>query len=433
MTLFPSETGSRAQPLSQEKGVAIMYVEEPIKLNREDFNLLMEDTDLHRICWMYHDILSDQQIALLFSRLTGKKEEREHRAVMAWVAPCQQKNSYYLLFKWYDNFYDPPKRIDLYLLNGEESGEEELVLYPVQMTFANRMTEKEENWYRNLWGKVSDNAEWFFGETDFEEDALSSVLRQLMTRRGQEMELFEKYYYRRSDGELCIQCRAIATYFRSIQAVVDLIHIALEDGGRKQSNSLDLKGVLEKMSAVTDLSRMGEYADSFSGMSEGFFHRPIYAPDLSREDGDELMALTEEGQIRWMHLKKWLSQGVWRELYFRCDPTGAGDVFQSWKGEVYFTVLDRSMGQKLHRGIYILTQFVDQNGQTVTMLLWMENTMGCVAHLCGGEFFDELLAEVQNGYVREADIPEIKDSLDIDRIYHQLKTAHYEAGGRIRR
>ena len=175
-----------------------MYVEEPIKFNREEFTLLIEDTDRHRICWMYHDVLSDQQIALLFTRLVGEEQEdRENQTVMAWVAPCQQENSCYLLFKWYNDFYDPPARIDLYLLRRQGSNSGELIVQPIQMVFANRLTEKGKVWYRNLWGKVSENVSWFFGEADFEEEAMLHILQQVTSRRGHEMELFEQYYSKR--------------------------------------------------------------------------------------------------------------------------------------------------------------------------------------------------------------------------------------------
>lgn len=29
---------------------------------------------------------------------------------MAWVAAGYQEDSFYLLFKWYEDFYDPPQR-----------------------------------------------------------------------------------------------------------------------------------------------------------------------------------------------------------------------------------------------------------------------------------------------------------------------------------
>ena len=35
-----------------------MYFDDPIYLDRSSFEDLMVDTDQHRICWMYHDILS---------------------------------------------------------------------------------------------------------------------------------------------------------------------------------------------------------------------------------------------------------------------------------------------------------------------------------------------------------------------------------------
>ena len=45
-----------------------MCFDDPIYLDRGSFEDLMVDTDQHRICWMYHDILSHLRIAWLFDK-----------------------------------------------------------------------------------------------------------------------------------------------------------------------------------------------------------------------------------------------------------------------------------------------------------------------------------------------------------------------------
>lgn len=86
-----------------------MYFDDPIYLDRSSFEDLMVDTDQHRICWMYHDILSHPRIAWMFDKYAGKGTPiREAWTTMAWVAAGHQEDSFYLLFKWYEDFFDPP-------------------------------------------------------------------------------------------------------------------------------------------------------------------------------------------------------------------------------------------------------------------------------------------------------------------------------------
>ena len=78
-----------------------MYFDDPIYLDRSSFEDLMVDTDQHRICWMYHDILSHPRIAWMFDKYAGKGTPiREAWTTMAWVAAGHQEDSFYLLFKW---------------------------------------------------------------------------------------------------------------------------------------------------------------------------------------------------------------------------------------------------------------------------------------------------------------------------------------------
>ena len=82
-----------------------MCFDDPIYLDRGSFEDLMVDTDQHRICWMYHDILSHPRIAWLFDKYAGKGTPiREAWTTMAWVAAGYQEDSFYLLFKWYEDF-----------------------------------------------------------------------------------------------------------------------------------------------------------------------------------------------------------------------------------------------------------------------------------------------------------------------------------------
>lgn len=413
-----------------------MYVEDPIKLNREEFTLLMEDTDRHRICWMFHDVLSDQQIARLFSRLGRTVDENgENQTVMAWVAPCQKENCQYLLFKWYDDFYDPPERIELFILSRQPGNGGEPIIQPVQMGFSHQLGERGANWYRNMWGLVSDNAGWFFGEADFEEEAMIHILQQVTSSRGQEMEVFEWYYHHRSDGELSLQCRAIEAYFRSIQIVDEVIRSILEDPDAyriSDASAQVLNDILDRMASEVDVNRVGNYAFSFARMADGFFRQPLRSPELNRNAVRQLGTLTERGEIHWTHLRENVSHDILRELYFQCNPPGMWDVFQPWRTETYFTVLRRSAGVELHRGVYLLTKFVDQHGRYITELFWLENTTTCVAHLCGGEFFGDLAAMISNGYVREAELSEL-DEISVDHIYHILKDVDEEANEKKRR
>ena len=76
-----------------------------------------------------------------------------------------------------------------------------------------------------------------------------------------------------------------------------------------------------------------------------------------------------------------------------------------WQGEVYYTVLRRPLSQDLPRGVYLLSRFEDQTGLDVTGLFWLENVTVGVAHLCKGEFFEELLDLLLSRPTREAALP----------------------------
>ena len=72
-----------------------MYFDDPIYLDRSSFEDLMVDTDQHRICWMYHDILSHPRIAWMFDKYAGKGTPiREAWTTMAWVAPATRRTAF---------------------------------------------------------------------------------------------------------------------------------------------------------------------------------------------------------------------------------------------------------------------------------------------------------------------------------------------------
>ena len=79
--------------------VCTMCFDDPIYLDRGSFEDLMVDTDQHRICWMYHDILSHPRIAWLFDKYAGKGTPiREAWTTMAWVAAGYQEDNSFLPF-----------------------------------------------------------------------------------------------------------------------------------------------------------------------------------------------------------------------------------------------------------------------------------------------------------------------------------------------
>ena len=142
-----------------------MCFDDPIYLDRGSFEDLMVDTDQHRICWMYHDILSHPRIAWLFDKYAGKGTPiREAWTTMAWVAAGYQEDSFYLLFKWYEDFYDPPQRSDLYFVEREGPDGEIRVRF-LNRDFQNKLERRELAWCESFPVRVSQNASYFFGDS----------------------------------------------------------------------------------------------------------------------------------------------------------------------------------------------------------------------------------------------------------------------------
>ena len=117
-----------------------MCFDDPIYLDHESFDDLVEDTEQCRICWMYHDILSDIKIAGMFARYAGSGAPTgEARTAVAWVAAGREENSFYLLFKWYDDFCSPPERVDLYYVEREQGPDGEVRVRQLNLDFQNQL------------------------------------------------------------------------------------------------------------------------------------------------------------------------------------------------------------------------------------------------------------------------------------------------------
>ena len=72
-----------------------MPFDDPIYLDRDSFEELMVDTDEHRLCWMYHDLLSSARIAWLLDESAGKGSDvHESWASMAWVAAGTSRGAF---------------------------------------------------------------------------------------------------------------------------------------------------------------------------------------------------------------------------------------------------------------------------------------------------------------------------------------------------
>ena len=164
----------------------------------------------------------------------------------------------------------------------------------------------------------------------------------------------------------------------------------------------ELLEILNRVSDGTDGKQTRELAVIFRNLCHGFLPAPIQAPLLGRGTGRNIMARTEEGLLRWLRLGGSSGRRLLRELYWRVAPDRAWDVFHRWQGEVFFTVVRRSVVRGMPRGVYLLARFEDQTGMDVTDLFWLENLAGGVIHLCEGEFFDELMDQLLDSTIREA-------------------------------
>ena len=407
-----------------------MCFDDPIRLDREAYEELMGDTNQHRICWMYHDILSDPQIAWVFDRYARKgTPSREAWTTMAWVAAGRQENSFYLLFKWYEDFYSPPVRGDLYYIERDPDLEYGVRVRFLHPDFLRTLTRREQSQYWDLWPMVSENASRFFGESDFDDPPIARLLRLLKRAPQEELEELDRYLGRRSDGEKALQCATVSAYFQSVQAMEEIIYsIVTAEGKGHGAHHLHIQAFLDTLRRIADqlnVSRLADWAEIFGILADGFYGQPIRAPFLSRNVGRVLTELTGNGELRWLRLTGRGGRALLRELYCRRDPHRAWDVFHHWQGELFFTVVRRPPARHLPRGVYLLTRFEDQRGLDVTDLFWLENQMGGVAHLCEGEFFEELMELLLTQGRLSAALPLLsrREADPIGAYSHRLKEA----------
>ena len=387
-----------------------MSFDDPIYLDRTSLELLMDDTDQHRICWMYHDVLSDPKIAWMFDRYAGKGTPmREAWTTMAWVAAAQQEDSFYLLFKWYADFYGPPQRGDLYLVERDQGPGGELRVRYLNMYFQHKLGPQGRAWCASFLGRVSQNASGFFGETDFESNVVGKLIRVLEINPGRELEAFDRYLKSRDDLAKGQQCATISAYFQAVQAVGEIIYdMVVTDGGETRVHHMHARELLEILNRISDETtgaedkRIGQTAEVFRELSGAFLPPPLQAPHLSRTTGRAMMSRTEEGLLRWLRVGGNNGRRLLRELYWRVAPDRVWDVFHRWQGEVFFTVVRRPIVRGMPRGVYLLARFEDQTGMDVTDLFWLENLSVATIHLCEGEFFDELMDQLLEGPVRDA-------------------------------
>lgn len=391
-----------------------MYFDDPVYLDPGSFEDLMVDTDQHRICWMYHDILSHPRIAWMFDKYAGKGTPiREAWTTMAWVAAGYQEDSFYLLFKWYEDFYGPPQRSDLYFLEREGGPEGELRVRYLNREFQNKLDPRGQEWFDSFLGLVSDNASSFFGESNFQADPIGRARRLLENNPGRELECFDWHLGRRSDGEKSLMCATMAAYFRSIQAIREILFRLVDSDGRVGRGSHhmtadELVDILRSLSAKVDEERLPVLEEAFRELADGFYDEPSLSPYLSRSTGRVLTDMTESGELRWMSLSGKSASHLLRDLYGLCSPRQVWDVFHRWQGEVYFTVLRRPLTRDLHRGVYLLSRFEDQTGLDVTGMFWLENVSVGVAHLCQGEFFEDLLDLLISRYPMQGKLPPVR-------------------------
>ncbi len=412
-----------------------MCFDDPIFLDPNAFDDLMADTEQHRICWMYHETLSDAKIARMFANYAGHGTPiREAWTTMAWVAAGRQENCFYLLFKWYDDFYGPPEWGDLYYVERDQGLDGEVRVRLLNMERLLELGRRGQALCNLLWNRISDNATSYFGESDFETTAIGRILALLDDNPGQELEAFDWYLGRCGDGEKAAQCATIAAYFQGIQSVKELIyHIVVTDGGETAARPLpveDFLAILSRLTESIDGKRLLELSAIFQSLADDFCYEPARSPVMNRNMARTMLSLTESGGIRWVRLEGQGRRKLLRELYCRCAPRSAWDVFHRWQGELYFTVFRRSPIRGLHRGVYLVSRFEDQRGMDVTDLFWLENVVGGVVHLCDGDFFEELMDQLlsrdrmeialHGGHRRAEDLPATYSAL-LKEAYDRLE------------
>ena len=108
---------------------------------------------------------------------------------------------------------------------------------------------------------------------------------------------------------------------------------------------------------------------------------------------------------------EWKGRPPWRTALFSREGEETREKdFDDWNREMcirdrYYTVLRRPLNRELQPGVYLLSRFEDPTGLDVTGLFWLENVSVGVAHLCQGDFLEELFYLLLSRYVREASLP----------------------------
>ena len=231
-----------------------MPFDDPIYLDRDSFEELMVDTDEHRLCWMYHDLLSSARIAWLLDESAGKGSDvHESWASMAWVAAGHQPGSFYLLYKWYEDSWGPPQRSDLYYVEpGGSAGD--LRVRALDQSFREKLNRRELAWCDSFPARVSRNAAYFFGDQDFWISQMETLLQVAQSSPGQELAAFDRYFGRRPDGEKAMLGGTMSAYFRSIEAVRSVLYGLLESDGRLASagHYLGTEALLAALRPLTD-------------------------------------------------------------------------------------------------------------------------------------------------------------------------------------
>lgn len=409
-----------------------MPFDDPIYLDRDSFEELMVDTDEHRLCWMYHDLLSSARIAWLLDESAGKGSDvHESWASMAWVAAGHQPGSFYLLYKWYEDSWGPPQRSDLYYVEpGGSAGD--LRVRALDQSFREKLNRRELAWCDSFPARVSRNAAYFFGDQDFWISQMETLLQVAQSSPGQELAAFDRYFGRRPDGEKAMLGGTMSAYFHSIEAVRSVLYGLLESDGRLASaghylGAEALLAALRPLTDAVDVRMLPDLTDFFEHLAQRFYEGPSLGAYLTRQAGRILETRTESGQLRWLRLNNQSGRMLLRELYCRCAPSLAWDVFHRWNGALYFTALRRPLGGELPRGVCVLARFEDQTGRDVTSLFWLSNVTGGEVRLCEGEFLEDLLDQLLDSYIPTVDLPvgRLWEAGDVAACSFRLQDAFY--------
>lgn len=420
-----------------------MYFDDPITLDHDAFLDLMADTEQHRLCWMYHEALSDRRLAGLFADRGGAgRPDRRAETAMAWVAAGRRENSFYLLFKWYADFCGPPARGDLYYIRRDQGPDGALRVHPVRMNALLALGRQGEAMCQDLWHRISENAIEAFGETELETTAMEKLLTLLDGNPGRELAMFDWYLGRLSDGQKAAQCATIAAYFQGIQTGEALLYDRLVAQEEADPDTRAILAALRRLTGDLDAKRLSELTAVFQDLADQFCCDPLRGPHLSKTAGRTLLQWTEHGELLWVRLNGRGKRRLLRELYCRCAPRQVREAFQPWPEALYFTVVRRSPMGELPRGVYLACQRTDAYGRRGGDLFWLEHVDGGVVHLCEGDFFGDLLDRLldgdspeivlHGGHRRTADLPGAYAAL-LKEVYDRLEQRGYrQPGGRDR-